>query len=208
VINTATNTVITTIPTSGHPDVVAVSPDGTHAYVTTFTDGTVLVIDTATNTVITTIPVGVVVVGVAVSPDGTVAYVTELSTGTVVVIDTASNTVIATIPVGAGPASVAFSPDGTHVYVTNSNDRTVSVISVAAAPIDNFHPPDLFGELLGAVIRDGGGWFVIGNHFIPIPPRSPLISIIARAVAPDLGRAIANPKLARHIRNLLQAPNR
>jgi YVTN family beta-propeller protein len=145
-------------------------------------------------------------VGVAFSPDGTVAYATELSTGSVSVIDTASNTVIATVAVGAGPAGVAFSPDGTHVYVTNSNDRTVSVISVAAMPFDDSHTPDLFGELLGGVTRDGGGWLIIGNHFIPIPPRSPVAALIARAVAPDLGRAIENPKLGRHIRNILQNP--
>jgi YVTN family beta-propeller protein len=166
-----------------------------------------LVIDTASNTVITTIAVGVVVVGVAVSPDGTVAYVTELSTGTVEVIDTASNTVIATIPVGAGPAAVAFSPDGTRAYVANSSDRTVSVISVAAAPIDVWHPPDLMGELLGGVIADGGGWLVIGNHFIPIPPHSPLISIIARAAAPHVGGAVENPMLGNHVRLMLRRPS-
>ena len=61
-------------------------------------------------------------------------------------------------------------------------------------------------ELLGGVIADGGEWFVIGNHFIPIPPRSPLVSIIARAVAPYLGRAVENPKLGDDVRHLLQGP--
>ena len=74
------------------------------------------------------------------------------------------------------------------------------------APIDDWHPPDLIGELLGGVIAEGGGWFVIGNHFIPIPPRSPLVSIIARAVAPYLGRAVENPKLGDDVRHLLQGP--
>ena len=76
VIDTATNTVIATIPVGGQPWAVAVSPDGTRAYVTN-REGTVSVIDTATNTVTATIPVGPTAFGVAVSPDGTRAYVTN-----------------------------------------------------------------------------------------------------------------------------------
>ena len=58
VINTATNTVVTTVPVGDVPLGVRVSPDGTLAYVTNLVDGTVSVISTATNTVTATIPVG------------------------------------------------------------------------------------------------------------------------------------------------------
>ena len=61
---------------------MAVSPDGTRAYVTNLGSGTVSVIDTDTNTVIATITVGSGPAGVAVSPDGTRAYVTNLSSAT------------------------------------------------------------------------------------------------------------------------------
>jgi hypothetical protein len=57
--------------------------------------------------------------------------------------------------------------------------------------------------LLGAIARDGGGWLVIGDHFIPIPPRSPLIAIIAQAAAPHFDRAITNPILSATIRTEL-----
>ena len=77
VIDTATNTVIATIPVGDTPCGVAVSPDGTRAYVTNLVDDTVSVIDTATNTVTATIPVGDGPDGVAVSPDGTRVYVTN-----------------------------------------------------------------------------------------------------------------------------------
>ena len=77
VIDTATNTVTATITVGAGPVGVAVSPDGTRAYVTNLGDDTVSVIDTATNTVTATIPVGDDPVGVAVSPDGTRAYVTN-----------------------------------------------------------------------------------------------------------------------------------
>ena len=58
VIDTATNTVIATIPAGEYPEGVAVSQDGRRAYITNrnrlgsgHTTGTVMVIDTATNTV-------------------------------------------------------------------------------------------------------------------------------------------------------------
>jgi YVTN family beta-propeller protein len=47
---------------------VAITPDGTHAYVTNFRDTTVSVIATATNTVVATIPVGSGPAGVAITP--------------------------------------------------------------------------------------------------------------------------------------------
>jgi YVTN family beta-propeller protein len=59
VIDTATNTVIATIPIGGIPIGgnraygVAITPDGTRAYVVT-NDNTASVIDTATNTVVAT----------------------------------------------------------------------------------------------------------------------------------------------------------
>ena len=55
VIDTATNTVTATIPVGRAPSDLAVSPDGTRAYVTTYL-GTVSVIDTATNAVVMTVP--------------------------------------------------------------------------------------------------------------------------------------------------------
>ena len=62
VIDTATNSVAATISLgiSQNPFGVAITPDGTRAYVTiSFPNNFVSVIDTATNTVVATIPVGV-----------------------------------------------------------------------------------------------------------------------------------------------------
>ncbi len=59
VINTTTNTVIATIPVGVGPELVAITPDGTRAYVPNIKSDTVSVINTATNTVIATVPVGI-----------------------------------------------------------------------------------------------------------------------------------------------------
>ena len=56
VIDTATNNVDATIPVGPVPAPVAITPDGTRAYVGNVGDSTVSVIDTASNTVIVTIP--------------------------------------------------------------------------------------------------------------------------------------------------------
>jgi YVTN family beta-propeller protein len=61
--------VIATIPVGTYPEAVAVSPDGTRAYVTNNSANTVSVIDTATNTVTTNIPVGNSPYGVAIDMD-------------------------------------------------------------------------------------------------------------------------------------------
>ena len=58
VIDTATNTVVATVPVGNNPCGVAVTPDGKHVYVTNDGSNTVSVIDTATNTVVATVPVG------------------------------------------------------------------------------------------------------------------------------------------------------
>jgi YVTN family beta-propeller protein len=59
VIDTASNTVVATIPVGNSPSGVAVAPDGKHAYVANYFGNSVSVIDTATNMVVgTAIPVG------------------------------------------------------------------------------------------------------------------------------------------------------
>ncbi|MGH6795069.1 MAG: YncE family protein [Methylocella sp.] len=132
VINTASNTVVATVPVGGQPIGVAVTPDGKHAYVTNQSNDSVSVIDTASNTVVAAVPVGGLPSGVAITPDGQHAYVTNTSSGNVSVIATASNTVVATvtgIPHFSG--GVAVTPDGKHAYVTNLGSATVVVIDTA-----------------------------------------------------------------------------
>jgi YVTN family beta-propeller protein/autotransporter-associated beta strand protein len=131
-INTANNTVVATINVGANPLGVAVSPDGTRAYVTNngLASNSVSVINTATNTVVTTINGFGLPSGVAISPDGTRAYVTNIGTNNVSVINTATNTVVATVPVGSVPNAVAFSPDGTRAYVANNGSLGTNGVSV------------------------------------------------------------------------------
>jgi YVTN family beta-propeller protein len=57
VIDTASNTVLQTVPVGAFPEDVAVTPDGAFVYVTNFGDATLSVIETTHNIVVKTIPV-------------------------------------------------------------------------------------------------------------------------------------------------------
>jgi YVTN family beta-propeller protein len=124
--------VTATITVGTSPFGVAVSPDGTKAYVTNLSSNNVSVINTADNTVDATITVGTTPEGVAVSPDGTKAYVANFNDDNVSVINTTTNVIDATITVGTDPYGVAVSPDGTTAYVTNYGSNNVSVIDLLA----------------------------------------------------------------------------
>ncbi|MEU3460563.1 IPT/TIG domain-containing protein [Streptomyces sp. NPDC006733] len=135
-VDTATNTVVATIPVGFGPQGVAAAPDGAHVYVPNVSSNTVSVIDTATESVVATTPVGASPTAVAVAPDGGHVYAVNLSANSVSVIDTATNAVSATIAVGAAPDAVAFTPDGAHAYVTNSGaGGSVSVIDTASSTV-------------------------------------------------------------------------
>ncbi|MGB9930086.1 MAG: DUF7507 domain-containing protein, partial [Methanosarcina sp.] len=129
VIDTATNTVVTTVGVGNYPVGVAVSPDETKVYVTNYFDNSISVIDATTNTVATIINTENNPEGIIVSPDGTKLYVINYGSNTVSVFDAATTNIIFTVNVGVNPVGVAFSPDGTKVYVTNEKNENVSVIN-------------------------------------------------------------------------------
>jgi YVTN family beta-propeller protein len=176
VIDTATNTVVATIPV-GDPYGVAITPDGTRAYVGDTNSRTVSVIDTATNTVVATIPVGGNPYGLAITPNGTRAYVGEYLSNTVQVIDTATNTVVATIPVGGNIYGVAITPDGTRAYVGDSSSGTVQVIDTATNTVVATIP--VGGNPYGVAITPGGTRAYVTNYY---SDSVPLIDTVTNTV--------------------------
>ncbi len=122
------NKVVSTVEVGRIPDDVAITPDGSRAYVTNLYDGTVGVIDTDPgstdfNKVVSTVKVGGYLYGVAITPDGTRAYVTSYDAynrrGHVAVVDTETDTVIDAIETDGFAYEVAITPDGTRAYVTS-----------------------------------------------------------------------------------------
>ncbi len=126
-----TNEVTATIKVGNEPRGVAISPDGSVAYVTNFRDNTLSVLSTATNTVTDTITVGNGPLGVAVTPDGTKAYVVNGFDNSVSVVKTATRKIEARIPVGPEPQAIALTPDGKQAYVTNFSGNSVTVLDLS-----------------------------------------------------------------------------
>ena len=127
VIDTSSNTVVTTVSTGGagtNLAFVAITPNGSFAYVAASGKNVVYVVSTATNTVSATIPVGNFPVGVAITQNGTLAYVANQNDNTVSVINTGTNTVVTTIPVGTKPYGVAVAPgdDDSQFALLNGNN--------------------------------------------------------------------------------------
>jgi YVTN family beta-propeller protein len=75
--DTATNTVVATVPVGNAPLGVAVTPDGKHVYVTSDGFNNVSVIDTASNTVVATVTPVDEPFGVAIAADGKHAYLSR-----------------------------------------------------------------------------------------------------------------------------------
>jgi len=120
VIDTATNTVATTIDPAGNgPFEIAMTPNGNFAYVTNGVGATVSVIDLSTNLITDTIIVGASPRGLAISPDGAFVYaVCPGGGGTIRKISTATNTEVVNIDT-APLFGIVITSDGAFAYLTD-----------------------------------------------------------------------------------------
>jgi len=109
VVNLATNSVVNSIPTGANPRGIALTSDGTRAYVTDWFSNTVEVIDVAAQVNLNTaITVDANPWGMAITPGGK-AYTANFGGGTISVIDTSTNSVAATLPARVFPEDVTVS---------------------------------------------------------------------------------------------------
>ncbi len=145
VIDTATNTVVATIPAGPNPGGVAVDPARGTLYVTDRDERTVTLIDTGTRAAVASIPVGFDPVSVIVDPDAPTVYV--IGGSDVSVIDTGTRTVTATIPVDSGTRKAALDPGADTLYVVADKDltmidtRTVGITGSLAIPTYDYPNP-------------------------------------------------------------------
>jgi YVTN family beta-propeller protein len=162
VIDTTTNTVLTSVELGSNPYGVAVNPAGTRVYVTISGENDVAVIDTATHTVLTTVPVRSTPIGVAVNPARPRLYVTNDHRNSVSVIDTDTNTVLTTVDVGEFPFGVAVNPAGTRLYVASEGSDNVSVIDTDTNTVLTTVPVGFFPS--GAAVNPAGTRLYTTNY--------------------------------------------
>ncbi len=113
---------------------MAVTPDGTQAYLTNSERDEVVVLDTSSLRTLGRIPVGRTPWNTASSADGSSAYVTNANDDTVSVIDTASQNVTTTIPLGQSnhiPAAIALGSEG-DIWATCNASSSLVIIDTAS----------------------------------------------------------------------------
>ena len=173
--------------TPSYPTGVAVTPDGSLAYVTDASTS-VWVVGTASNSVIAKIAAGSDPEAIAITPDGKSAYVTSITCGlllcsgldnppqlaSVEVIDTASNSLTATITIGNLPtvqrpgvllSGVAISPDGNRAYVSNGQGNQIWALDTASNQVVATIPTAELGFAGVSISADGSRLYAasIGN---------------------------------------------
>ncbi len=110
------------------PDAIAITPNGSTAYVGNYNDDTVTPINLVTDTAGTPIPVGGAPTSIAITPDGSTAYVGRaFDSG--IQLDLTTNS----MQPGASPSGFAsaITPDGATVVGTNPQDNNVDVVNPA-----------------------------------------------------------------------------
>lgn len=147
VIDTATDSVVATVPVGQRPRGIRVSPDGSRVYVAVSgspkappgideetlpppdraQDG-IAVVEVATLKRVAKLPSGPDPEQFAIHPDGSRIYISNEDAHTATVLDVESSEVLATVPVGVEPEGVAISPDGRWVYVSAETDHDITVI--------------------------------------------------------------------------------
>jgi len=160
IANVVSGEVERAIPTGAEVShMVALSPDGTEAYVANIGSGSVTIIDLEGGEKVATVPTGRGAEGIDVSPDGSEIWVSNRGADTVSVIDTGSRRVVEDLACASFPIRVKFTPDGGHVLVSCARSGDVAVF--AAATREEVRRISMEGE--GG--EDGGGTFNTG----PVP---------------------------------------
>jgi YVTN family beta-propeller protein len=152
------------------PQYVALTPDGSEAFVTNSQSGTVSVIGTSTGTKVT-LPVGTTPEQIAVSPQGHAAYVVDSGSHDVRPIDTQSLAEGSGQIVGVNPYGIAISPDGQSAYVTDSGSAEVIKLTLPSMTVRSVIPVGLHPEGI-AITPDGATIYVVNSGSSTVTPIS------------------------------------
>ncbi len=159
---TSDNQWVTPITCGIDPLIIAITPDGTKAYVSNSLSGTVSVVDTATDTVLTTIPGFTRPIGLDVTPDGTTVYVCDYLGDQVIRIDVATDTIVGAPIAITRPLLLRVNPAGTKVDVSQSDIvSSVSVISTTTNTVIATIPYGQLDNYGDMAFKTGGGEFLI-----------------------------------------------
>lgn len=210
VIDTGTNTVVTTVTVGINPFGIIMNSAGTRVYVanssywnggnTRSVTGSVSVIDTASDTVTATVPTGYVPTLMTFSPDGSALYVTDANSDYVAAISTATNTQTGTFNAGDQPYGLTFAPAGPPPcppgtsadlrwhYSASGSSGSWSGTQTASCPGSlSMGPQAMEGDLKvtpGTTLQVGYDLTVPGNHStLTLTVVHPQVTVTVRCVS-------------------------
>lgn len=132
VINAATNTVVDSIPTTGNPDIVRVSPDNHSIWVSTNVDS-LYQFDRSNKTILARYGLPLIPNGIAFSPtNDSLLYVSTLWAGAVVEINYKRKTFGRTFTPGGTTQAVVISQDGEELYVSNESLGEIEIYNLTS----------------------------------------------------------------------------
>lgn len=129
--------VIDSIPT-GAPEshMLALSPDGKHAYTSNVGNGTVSAIDVVAKKVLAVIPVSKTVQRIAISTDGRWVFTSDQAKPQLAVIDTRANTVAFRVPLSDRGFGITPTHDGRRLLITHPSSDTVSILDLQSMKVE------------------------------------------------------------------------
>jgi len=113
-----------------YPNFVALSPDGSKAYATSYETGELIEVDLVEKAPARVVYLGENPLGIAVTEDGKYAYVACKGSGTIVVVNLQDFSIDAQIRTGGAPNAVAFGPRGYRAFVTNYGRSRVGQLHI------------------------------------------------------------------------------
>ncbi len=144
------------------PVTIAVTPDGSKAYVANTGDGTISVISIKDNAVTgTPIPVGGVPVSMAVQDSSSYVFSVNSSGGALSVISTSTDKEVQRFSGLSNPTKVVWDSSLQRVYVVNSGSNTINIYNGAAPAIQLLRTVNLSGSPIGLAALDNGSKFYV-----------------------------------------------
>ena len=114
---------------------LAVSPDGTHAFVTNIGSGTTTAFEIAAGRKLGDIATGQGSEALALTPNGRDLWVAARAAGEIAVVDTGTLAVTARLPLPGIPIRIAITPDGATALVTSAGSSELVAYDVATRTV-------------------------------------------------------------------------
>jgi YVTN family beta-propeller protein len=117
IVKSENDTKIGSIPLEVKGAMIAINPEGTRAYVTSYNSNKILILDIENNKLVKTIESKDEPFGIASNPNGKRVYITHHKSNYISILDTDKNEIVGTIQVKDHPACVTVSFDGNKAYI-------------------------------------------------------------------------------------------